>query len=299
LVQAAFLVSLVCNILLPMSRSFCCFFGLVLVVTMHASRPEEQPKTVHRVSMLPPPWVRGEIEAPAGKKDMGSWVAAVYTEEQQARLGVNEWGEKVSTSKPSGENEPTTTPSGLTENFAKKLDSLRSRLHPRLMQRHEYGSQSLVRLPSKLAPDEAKNCFDFYDADNNGGLDFFEAVPLVQGLRNSMPVPVDLQKLVHTSMERAEEIHPQKHPEKTVVHTSMERAEEIPLQRHLEKTEVLTFSQNSMPIPVDPQKLVPTSMERAEEISPQKHPEKTAVLTFSQFNHWINILIRGDELFRY
>jgi hypothetical protein len=29
-----------------------------------------------------------KIEAPAGKKDMGSWTAAVFTPEQQARLQV-------------------------------------------------------------------------------------------------------------------------------------------------------------------------------------------------------------------
>mmetsp|Transcript_28547 Transcript_28547/g.66154 ORF Transcript_28547/g.66154 Transcript_28547/m.66154 type:complete len:263 (-) Transcript_28547:43-831(-) len=45
---------------------------------------------------LPPPWVRGEIEAPAGRKNMGTWEAAVYTPEQQERLGVTETGEKVS-----------------------------------------------------------------------------------------------------------------------------------------------------------------------------------------------------------
>lgn len=42
-----------------------------------------------------PAWTRGEIERPAGTKDMGSWTAAVYTPEQQARLGVDEQGNKV------------------------------------------------------------------------------------------------------------------------------------------------------------------------------------------------------------
>lgn len=39
-----------------------------------------------------PAWTRGEIEAPAGEKQMGSWVARVYTAEQQARLQVDESG---------------------------------------------------------------------------------------------------------------------------------------------------------------------------------------------------------------
>jgi hypothetical protein len=40
-----------------------------------------------------PGWTRGKIEAPAGEKNMGTWCAAVYTEEQQARLGVDETGD--------------------------------------------------------------------------------------------------------------------------------------------------------------------------------------------------------------
>ena len=42
-----------------------------------------------------PAWTRGEIEAPGGEKDMGGWRAAVYTPEQQARLGVTESGEPL------------------------------------------------------------------------------------------------------------------------------------------------------------------------------------------------------------
>ena len=41
-----------------------------------------------------PAWTRGEIERPLGERDMGGWTAAVYTEEQQARLSVDEHGEK-------------------------------------------------------------------------------------------------------------------------------------------------------------------------------------------------------------
>jgi hypothetical protein len=46
------------------------------------------------VGALGPAWTRGELERPVGTKDMGGWTAAVYTEEQQARLGVNEDGTK-------------------------------------------------------------------------------------------------------------------------------------------------------------------------------------------------------------
>ena len=44
---------------------------------------------VARVQALPPAWVRGEIEAPDGEKDMGGYIIGVYTAEQQARLGVD------------------------------------------------------------------------------------------------------------------------------------------------------------------------------------------------------------------
>lgn len=44
--------------------------------------------------VIGPAWTRGEIEKPQGKKNMGSWTAAVYTPEQQARLGVDENGNK-------------------------------------------------------------------------------------------------------------------------------------------------------------------------------------------------------------
>ena len=39
-----------------------------------------------------PAWTRGEIEGPAGERDMGGWTAGFYTPEQQARLGVDEQG---------------------------------------------------------------------------------------------------------------------------------------------------------------------------------------------------------------
>jgi len=42
-----------------------------------------------------PAWTRGEIEKPAGTKDMGGWTAAFYTEEQQARLRVTEDGKPL------------------------------------------------------------------------------------------------------------------------------------------------------------------------------------------------------------
>ena len=55
----------------------------------------ESPPAAGRCGAVGPAWTRGEIEAPAGTKDMGGWTAGVYTPEQQARLGVDESGERV------------------------------------------------------------------------------------------------------------------------------------------------------------------------------------------------------------
>ena len=59
-----------------------------------------------QVQALPPAWCQSdEVEAPAGTKNMGSFTIAVYTAEQQARLGVNESGEPVAQPEPAGDDE--------------------------------------------------------------------------------------------------------------------------------------------------------------------------------------------------
>ncbi|CAE7312892.1 unnamed protein product [Symbiodinium natans] len=60
-----------------------------------AAAPPQLPKLGAICGAIGPAWTRGEIEKPAGTKNMGSWTAAVYTPEQQARLGVDESGNKV------------------------------------------------------------------------------------------------------------------------------------------------------------------------------------------------------------
>ena len=45
---------------------------------------------------LPPDWILNKIEKPAGEKNMDGWTAAVFTEEQQARLFVDEFGQSIS-----------------------------------------------------------------------------------------------------------------------------------------------------------------------------------------------------------
>jgi hypothetical protein len=55
------------------------------------SAAAEAPATTQ---VLPPAWVTSGLEAPAGEKSMGSYTIAVFTEEQQVRLGVNAEGVK-------------------------------------------------------------------------------------------------------------------------------------------------------------------------------------------------------------
>ena len=50
-------------------------------------------KTKKRV--LGPAWTRNEIEKPQGERDMGGWISYVYTKEQQIRLRVDEFGNKI------------------------------------------------------------------------------------------------------------------------------------------------------------------------------------------------------------
>uniref|UniRef100_A0A6C0C2X8 Peptidase metallopeptidase domain-containing protein n=1 Tax=viral metagenome TaxID=1070528 RepID=A0A6C0C2X8_9ZZZZ len=44
---------------------------------------------------LGPAWTRNEIEKPQGERDMGGWISYVYTEEQQQRLNVDEYGKQL------------------------------------------------------------------------------------------------------------------------------------------------------------------------------------------------------------
>merc|ERR1711977_656871 len=44
---------------------------------------------------LPPRWLRGDIEPPAGEETRGTATFSYYTEEQQQRLGVDRQGNPV------------------------------------------------------------------------------------------------------------------------------------------------------------------------------------------------------------
>jgi hypothetical protein len=50
-------------------------------------------------SVIGPAWTRGQLEKPAGERDMGGWISAFYTTEQQQRLLVDEFGVPLNDSK--------------------------------------------------------------------------------------------------------------------------------------------------------------------------------------------------------
>jgi hypothetical protein len=64
--------------------------------------PAPAPQLIGGRAGLGPRWTRGEIERPAGERNMGTWTAAVYTPEQQLRLGVDEMGEPTGAAPPPG-----------------------------------------------------------------------------------------------------------------------------------------------------------------------------------------------------
>eukprot|EP00941_MAST-03F_sp_MAST-3F-sp1_P003483 g3483.t1 len=53
---------------------------------------KEEAENSKLIGMIGPRWTRGEIEAPQGEKNMGTWTSRVYTKEQQERLNVDEMG---------------------------------------------------------------------------------------------------------------------------------------------------------------------------------------------------------------
>ena len=58
-------------------------------------KQEARQQMIGGPASLGPAWTRGEIEKPAGSKDMGGWTATVYTVEQQNRLGIDEFGGEI------------------------------------------------------------------------------------------------------------------------------------------------------------------------------------------------------------
>ena len=72
---------------------------LPLSVAVQEAWAKAQSKIVGGKETSTPPWERGEMEKPAGTKDMGGWTRGVFTLEQQNRLGVDEDGQKILSNK--------------------------------------------------------------------------------------------------------------------------------------------------------------------------------------------------------
>merc|ERR1719499_2755220 len=65
----------------------------ILEVTDVSAAPSDSQNLFGGSGSIGPAWTYDDsVEQPAGTKDMGGWTAAVYTEEQQERLGVDELG---------------------------------------------------------------------------------------------------------------------------------------------------------------------------------------------------------------
>eukprot|EP00747_Dinoflagellata_sp_TGD_P187094 gnl/TRDRNA2_/TRDRNA2_44576_c0_seq1.p1 gnl/TRDRNA2_/TRDRNA2_44576_c0~~gnl/TRDRNA2_/TRDRNA2_44576_c0_seq1.p1 ORF type:complete len:216 (+),score=42.12 gnl/TRDRNA2_/TRDRNA2_44576_c0_seq1:371-1018(+) len=118
----------------------------------------------------PPPWATGKIEKPQGIRNMGHWKAAVYTPEQQTRLGVDEWGQHEGS-----------TPEGSTP---------------------EASSPEVSKVPGSLSLQEGHDVHDFYDDDGNGALDHLELLAMLQHLNNAMAVPMAMQDRLHVTTVR-------------------------------------------------------------------------------------------------
>merc|ERR1719499_554164 len=75
----------------------------ILEVTDVSAAPSDSQNLFGGSGSIGPAWTYDDtVEQPAGTKDMGGWTAAVYTEEQQERLGVDEMGTSSETADMNG-----------------------------------------------------------------------------------------------------------------------------------------------------------------------------------------------------
>jgi len=84
-------------------------------VPQQENKKEAQKPFFSSIGLVGPSWTRGEMEAPAGEKDMGGWTSLVYTAEQQERLGVDEHGQKKEDGEGDEVQEQDPVDEGLTE----------------------------------------------------------------------------------------------------------------------------------------------------------------------------------------
>jgi len=134
-----------------------------------AAAPLGSPVGVPKVGAIGPAWTRGEIEKPAGTKDMGGWTAGVYTAEQQARLGVDESGKpKAAAAVAKALPPPVSSPQPLTAEYVAALMN-----------------------SEQLFADLCTINFRKYDTNKDGRLQMKEATKLCQDLHLSMGMFLD------------------------------------------------------------------------------------------------------------
>lgn len=126
------------------------------------SAPVAAPAAAGRIGLVGPAWTRGEIEKPAGTKDMGGWQGLVYTAEQQARLGVDEMGNKLAKEAPVAKAGSQALPAITPQYAAALLTS------------------------EKLLSDMCRKYFRKYDANKDGFLESDEVGSLCQDLHSGL-----------------------------------------------------------------------------------------------------------------
>eukprot|EP00931_Biecheleriopsis_adriatica_P094033 TRINITY_DN67739_c0_g1_i1.p1 TRINITY_DN67739_c0_g1~~TRINITY_DN67739_c0_g1_i1.p1 ORF type:complete len:280 (+),score=57.64 TRINITY_DN67739_c0_g1_i1:60-899(+) len=145
-----------------------------------------------------PAWTRREIEKPAGRKNMGTWIAAVYTDEQQRRLGVNESGQKaqlapapvalVSSSRTAIMRGAEQGHQGLHEGYKGACESGKESTECAVIVPvaiTPYYARALLNSPLLLAH-LTKTYFKNYDTNKNGILELGEIKVLCQDLHKTL-----------------------------------------------------------------------------------------------------------------
>lgn len=135
-------------------------------VTASAPVTLNAPRTVQAMG---PAWLHGEIERPAGEKDMGGWTAAVYTAEQQVHLGVDEFGQRVA-SRAAGAEPQGSAPAPEDRPITKAY------------------AAALLGSPNLLAT-LCRKYFKKYDTNDNGLMELSEVLALSQELHEGLGVP--------------------------------------------------------------------------------------------------------------
>lgn len=163
---------------------------------------------------LGPAWTRGEIEAPAGEKSVGTSTIGVYTSEQQSRLGVDEFGEMAA-----AEPEPESQAPNRLEIRAAKMEGMQARADARAAERAAGGGAVQEQGAPQVFIGGSPNFEmrdDLREAQNRevltalGAADPIAAMDLLAGMGGKIfnlanTVPAELEQEVKDAVTRAVE----------------------------------------------------------------------------------------------